>query len=125
VKLLDTSVAVDHLRGHTPATQLIDELFDAGEEVVSSELVRFELIAGVRARELAALEMFFGALLLLPVNEDVIRRAGALARRYRRSHANIDDVDYLIASTALILGCDLLTTNVLHLPMIPRLRAPY
>jgi hypothetical protein len=125
VKLLDTSVAVDHLRGHAGATQLLDRLLDAGEEIYSSELVRFELIAGVRAREVPALETFFTAVEWLAVTEDVAREAGVLARRYRRSHANIDDVDYLIASTALILGCDLLTANVRHFPMLPRLRPPY
>lgn len=103
----------------------MDRLIDADEEIVSSELVRFELIAGVRAREVPALETFFTAVSWVAVTEDVAREAGVLARRYRRSHANIDDADYLIASTALILGCDLLTTNVRHFPMLPRLRPPY
>ncbi|MGH2759858.1 MAG: type II toxin-antitoxin system VapC family toxin [Actinomycetota bacterium] len=125
MKLLDTSVAVDHLRGHTAATELIADLLETGEELLSSELVRFELFAGVRPREVAALETFFRAIVWLPVTEDVAREAGTLARKYRRSHTNIDDVDYLIASTALIVGCDVLTTNVRHFPMLPRLQAPY
>lgn len=124
MKLVDTSVAVDHLRGHPKATQLLVELFDH-EEIAASELVRFELIAGVRRHEIDALESFFSALVWVPVSEDVAREAGALVRTYRRSHANIDDTDYLIGSTALVLGCDLLTTNVKHFPMLPRLRAPY
>lgn len=125
MKLVDTSVAVDHLRGHRAATQLIDGILETGEELVSSELVRFELLAGVRPREIGSLETFFDAIVWLPATEDVAREAGALARRYRRSHANIDNVEYLIASTALIVGCDVLTTNVRHFPMLPKLRAPY
>ncbi len=125
MKLLDTSVAVDHLRGHAAATELLDELLVAGEEILSSDLVRFELLAGVRAREAPALEALFGSITWLPVDENVAREAGSLARTYRRSHANIDDVDYLIAATSLILGCDLLTTNARHFPMLPKLRPPY
>jgi predicted nucleic acid-binding protein len=124
LKHLDTSVAVDHLRGHREATELIVEVIGR-DEIVASELVRFELIAGVRKGEIDALESFFSALVWIPVTEEVAREAGGLARRYRRSHANIDDVDYLIASTVLILGGELLTTNVRHFPMLPRLKAPY
>lgn len=125
MKLIDTSVAVDHLRGHQPATDLIDSIFAAGDDLLSSEVVRFELLAGVRPREMDALEAFFEAIAWLPVTEDVAREAGQLARKYRRSHANIDDVDYLIAATARIVDADLLTTNVRHFPMLPKLRAPY
>lgn len=126
MKLIDTGVAIDHLRGTTPAaTRLIDGFLEAGEDLVSSELVRFELLAGVRPREVAALETFFRTTVWLPVTEDVASEAGSLARKYRRSHSDIDDVDYLIASTALILGCDLLTTNVRHFPMVRGLLAPY
>jgi len=125
VKLIDTSVAIDHLRGYEPATKLMDDLLAAGDELVSSEVVRFELLAGVRPRETAALERFFEAIVWLPVTEDVAREAAVLARRYRRSHANIDDVDYLIAATAQIASCDVQTTNVRHFPMLAGLRAPY
>jgi predicted nucleic acid-binding protein len=125
VKLLDTTVAIDHLRGHRPAANLLERLIQAGESVVASELVRFELVAGVQDEELAALEEFFLALAWVGVTEEVARAAGQLARRYQRSHSGIDTADYLIAATALLLEADLLTTNVRHFPMLEGLRAPY
>jgi predicted nucleic acid-binding protein len=125
VKLVDTTVAVDHLRGTAAATTLLSDLIVSGEDVLASELVRFELLAGVRESELEALDDFFSALAWIPVDAGVARAAGALARRYRRTHSGIDDVDYLIAATALLLGADLLTTNVRHFPMLKGLRAPY
>lgn len=124
MKLVDTSVAVDHLRGRDEATAILVRLA-ADDELAASEIVRFELIAGVRSSEIDALETFFDAFAWIPVVEGVAREAGALARRYRRSHANIDDADYLIAATARILDAELLTTNVKHFPMFPRLKAPY
>ncbi len=124
MNLLDTSVAVDYLRDHPEAVSLLEGLV-AADEILASELTRFELLAGVRARELDALESFCSALRWLPVDEEVTRLAGGLARRFRAAHSGIDDVDYLIAATSLRYGVALLTTNVRHYPMFEELRAPY
>ncbi len=125
MKLLDTSVAIDHLRGSTPAVDLLGGLVEAEESLLASEVVRFELLAGVRAKEVDALEQFFSAISWVPVGEEVARTAGSFAQRHRRSYSGIDDVDYLIAATALLLEADLLTTNVRHFPMIAGLKPAY
>lgn len=125
MKVLDTSIAVDHLRGLPAATDLLAGLVTSGEPIAASELVRFELLAGVREEEIEGLERFFQALSWLPVTEDVSRLGGELARRFRRNHTGIDDADYLIAATTLLHDAELLTTNVRHFPMLPGLRPPY
>ncbi|WP_343571798.1 type II toxin-antitoxin system VapC family toxin [Mycobacterium sp.] len=125
MKLVDTTIAVDHLRGEPAAVELLTALTEAGDDLVASELVRFELLAGVRHNELPALEEFCSALRWAQVSEDVARVAGQLARRYRKSHSGIGAVDYLIAATAIVLDADVLTTNVRHFPMFTKLAAPY
>ncbi|MFP5389024.1 MAG: type II toxin-antitoxin system VapC family toxin [Thermoleophilia bacterium] len=125
MKLLDTSVAIDHLRGLRPAVDLLSGLTETGEVLLASEVVRFELLAGVREGEVEALERFFSALSWVPLGEEVARTAGALAQRHGRSHSGIDDADYLIAATALLLEADLLTTNVRHFPMVAGLESAY
>jgi hypothetical protein len=125
VKLLDTTVAIDHLRGAEPAVDLLRRLVDEEETVAASEVVRFELLAGVRDAELEALERFFSALSWVPVDEPVVRTAGLLARKHRKTHSGIDDVDYLIAATALVIDAELLTTNVRHFPMLAGLAPAY
>ena len=125
MKLLDTSVAIDHLRGSSPAVGLLSGQIEAGEPLLASEVVRFELLAGVREKEIEALEQFFLAISWVPVGEEVSRAAGSLAQRHRRSHSGIDDADYLIAATALLLDAELLTTNVRHFPMITGLEPAY
>jgi predicted nucleic acid-binding protein len=125
VKVLDTSVAIDHLRGLQPAVELLSRLVDEEEPVVASEIVRFELVAGVRDGELEALEQFFSALSWVPVDEGTTRTAGWLARQHRRAHSGIDDADYLIAATAIVLAAELLTTNVRHFPLLAGLRPAY
>jgi predicted nucleic acid-binding protein len=125
VKLIDTTVAVDHLRGTAPAVALMTGLADEGEPIAASELVRFELLAGVRPSEIDALDQFFTSLIWLAVDEDITRTAGSLTRKHRKSHSGIDDVDYLIAATAIVCDADLFTTNVRRFPMIEGLSAPY
>ncbi len=125
MRLLDTTIAVDYLRGIDPAVDLLERLLGSEDPIVASELVRFELLAGARENELDALARFFSALVWAPVDEEVSRVSGLLARRHRRSHTGIDDADYLIAGTAIVLDADLLTTNVRHFPMLRDLRSPY
>ena len=123
--LLDTTIAVDHLRGDDRAALLLERLADEGEPLLASELSRFELLAGMRPEELDTTERFMDALTWVPVNEEIARLAGSMAAEYRRSHSGIDAIDYVIAATATVTGADLLTTNVRHFPMILLLRPPY
>ena len=125
MKLLDTTVAIDHLRGVQPAIDLLKGLVEKDATLAASEVVRFELLAGVRDDEVDALERFFSTLSWVPVNEPITRTAGLLARRHRREFSGIGDIDYLIAGTALVLDAELLTTNVRHFPMFADLTPPY
>jgi predicted nucleic acid-binding protein len=125
MKHLDTSIAVDHLRRNPEATQLLDSLFEQGEDIAASELVRFEVLAGARERELDETQRFLSLLDWLHVDEEVARVGAALASKYRPAHSGIGDVDYLIAATALEHDADLLTTNARHFPMLPGLVAAY
>lgn len=124
MKLFDTAVLVDHFRGRAEATDTVYAQVALGE-AIASEVVRFELLAGVRESEIAELELLFDSVSWAPVDEPIARRAGELARIYRPSHSGIDDVDYLIAATAIELDADLVTTNVRHYPMLPGLEPPY
>lgn len=124
MRLLDTTVAVDYLRGREEARDIVDQ-FALHEPLLSSEVVRFELLSGARERELGSIERFCSALSWLPVSTDVSRTAGSLARRYHASFSGIDDIDYLIAASAIVADAELLTTNVRHFPMFAGLEPPY
>lgn len=125
MKVLDTSVAVDHLRGVPSAVELLRRLVESGEQIAASELVRFELLAGVREEAREDFEELFKVPLWVPVDAQIARLGGDLARRFRKAHSGIDDADYLIAATTLVLDADLLTTNVRHFPMLRDLEPPY
>jgi predicted nucleic acid-binding protein len=124
LRLLDTTVLVDYLRGHDDARSLVRSLV-AEDDGGASEVVRFELLAGAHPEELDVIERAADALSWFDVDEPIARRAAQLARAYRPSHSGIDDVDYLIAATAVELEAELVTTNVRHYPMLPGLEPPY
>jgi len=120
--VLDTSVLVDHLRGSTAATEYLASL---DERPACSEISRIEVIQGLRSSERKAADELFELLSWVPVGEDVARRAGALGRRWRRSHPGIGVADLAIAATAEEIEAGLATRNVKHFPMFDGLRAPY
>jgi predicted nucleic acid-binding protein len=125
VKLLDSTIAIDYLRGREAAVTALESAIAGGEWLGASEIVRFEVMAGAREEEVESIETFFLALTWVPVDETIARLAGLLAHRFRGSDTGIDTPDYLIAGTALALDADLLTTNVRNFPMIEGLESAY
>lgn len=119
--VLDTTVLVDVLRGHSAALAYLRSL---DEVPACSEISRVELLRGIRHREREAVEGLMRTLRWRPVDEEVARRAGGLGRTWRRSHA-LSTADLIIAATAQELAAGLATSNVRHFPMFPGLVPPY
>jgi len=120
--LLDTSVLIDVLRGSSTAS---DWLGSVEELPACSELTRAEVFRGVRSAERTRTERLLSSLRWVPVDEPISRRAGELARQYRRTHAGLSIVDFVIGATAQLLEADLATGNVRHYPMFAGLKPPY
>lgn len=124
--VLDTSVLIDHLRGHShEATELVYQAIDRGDELWSCEVVRAEVLSGMRRGEDAITRDLLGLLSWVAVDDSLAEAAGALGRRFLRSHPGIDVADLLVAAATELLGAELKTTNVKHFPMFKGLRAPY
>lgn len=122
MKLFDTDVLIDHLKGNVAATDMVMEAATVGQ-AACSVLTRFELLAGMRPDERSQIRSLLDVLVNLEATVDVATRAGEWARTFRRSHANISSIDYLIAATAEVHGADLFTRNVKHFPMFPDLES--
>jgi len=120
MKLFDTDVLIEHLRGNEAATGLLLEASAEGQ-AACSVLTRFELLAGMRSHERSDVRSLLDTLVNLDCSVDIATRAGEWARTYRRSHEGISPIDYLIAATTELHGSDLLTQNVKHFPMYPDL----
>lgn len=124
--VLDTSVLIDHLRGRPrAATELIPNAIDRGDELWSSDIVRAELLAGMRAEGEGPTRDLMRLISWSEVDESLAEAAGALGRRFLRSHPGIEVSDLIVAALAQQLDADLKTTNLKHFPMFKDLRAPY
>jgi len=60
---------------------------------------------------------------LFDSDHEIASRAGALQRRYLRSHA-VQLPDALIAATSQLRGARLITLNRKHYPMLPAVLVP-
>jgi len=120
--LVDTSVLIDHLRGHPKAVELL-----AAERLVgpvhASEITRLDVLAGMRVHEQERTRVLLSVLHWHPVDEHVAEKAGELGRLLP-SHGGIDSADLAVAATAIGLDARLLTLNVRHYPMFDP-RRPY
>ena len=124
--VFDTCVLVDHLRGRPQAaTELIPNALARGDELWSSEVVRAELLAGMREGEQRTTRDLIRLISWADVDEAAAEAAGVLGRRFLRSHPGIEVADLIVAALAQHLDADLKTTNLKHFPMFKGLRAPY
>ena len=126
VVTLDSSIFVDHLRGHPPATLFFHSLISKGkEDVLFSAITETELIAGqscenndIKNKVLQMLNSFHKR----EVTNRVALVAGDLCRRY-----GVDLPDGIIAATAIINKSELFTKNLKDFQKIEGLKvvAPY
>jgi predicted nucleic acid-binding protein len=122
--VVDTSIIIDVLRGESAATDLLHHLLDAGP-LHSSEVVRLEVLAGMRPRETRATRALLGVFTWHPLDENIAEIAGELGRRWLPGNRGIDSADLAVAATAIALDGRLVTRNVKHFPMFEGLTAPY
>ncbi len=120
--LFDTTILVDYLRGLEEARDLFEA---SGRKPNVSVASILELYAGVRnRREEQRTEQLLSQASLLPVTQDIAKRAGIFVRIYEASHG-VAAMDALIAATAEHHGLRLATLNVKHFPMFPKLKRAY
>lgn len=120
--LLDTSVLIDFLRGHSGAVAFVDSL---KVPPISSEVCRVELLQGLLPPERSSAKLLLDLIDWVPVVEPISTLAGELGQIWRRSHSGIGAADLIIAATAQLTASSLATGNVRHFPMFEGLAPPY
>ena len=115
--LTDSDILIEVSRGRdkTMVSQWL-ELGQSDALILYSAVSAAELWAGARPPEYTALGALFDALLCVPIDAALGRRAGEYLRRYRKSHA-VELDDALIAASAVERGASLWTRNRKHYPM--------
>jgi predicted nucleic acid-binding protein len=124
--VLDTSVLIDHLRGRPKAAvEIIPRAIARGDELWSVQVVRAEVLAGMRAVEEPPTRDLLRLITWVDVDEILAEAAGTLGRQFLSSHPGIEVTDLIVAALAQHLDAELKTANVKHFPMFKGLKAPY
>ena len=121
VKIVDTGVLIDYLRGTKEAVEYVTQHVD---EIKLSAISISELYAGMRPHERVATEAFLSLFDIIPVDGELARAGGLLKRDYFASYG-IGLADAIIAATAHQCAAELVTLNTRHYPMFPNLSPPY
>lgn len=123
--LVDTDVLIANLRGIEAARDWLQNTRIRTGRLAVSVVTNAEIVGGMRSPERREVTRLLNSVRPLPVTDMIAHRAGELRRGYRRSHAAIGLVDYLIAATALVYGLELATLNIKHFPMFVDLKPPF
>jgi predicted nucleic acid-binding protein len=113
--LIDSDVLIDISRGNPAARQYVDAL---PEGWAISQVSALELIVGARdKRDLADIDMFLSAYVIVPLRGSTGQRAYELLKLYAKSHG-LHVFDSLVAATAIEEGLTLVTKNRRHFGVI-------
>jgi hypothetical protein len=120
--VFDTTILVDHLRGHEEARQYIKFVDEAKW---TSVMTRAELFAGVfDEKERRQVEGLLSVFRVREVTAPIAEQGGYFKRDYQPSHGT-GLADALIAATAEVHDARLVTLNEKHFPMLDDVIVPY
>lgn len=106
--LFDTTVLVDVARHNEDAVRLLSQT----PTVTISAVSAWELIQGARdKREQQRIETFLSMADIIEIDENISRKTRGLLASYVLSHG-LHILDAMIAATALVRRCTLVTDNV-------------
>ena len=115
--VVDTDIIIEVLRARDERIlRAWRELADSSDAVLYSAITVAELWHGVRPHEEDSVSRLLDALICLPVDGEIARRAGEYLKRFRPSHG-MELGDAIIAASAAVSGCALWTRNRKHYPM--------
>lgn len=116
--LVDTDVLIDFARGVPATASLLAEVASSSDLGVCC-VTEMELIVGCRNKaELTQLQSFLSGYRRVQLTASIGDQAVELMTQYRLSHGLLLP-DALIAATAVVRGCLLLTRNRRHFDYIP------
>ncbi len=125
-KLIDTSTLSEVIRGRDESVRRNAHAYlERHQRFTFSILTRFEILRGLHAKDargkISRFEILCANNEILPLSDSVVVKGAEIYARLRNQGKLIDDMDILIAATALVNGLDLITENVDHFGRIPDL----
>ncbi len=116
IGLFDTNILIDHLKGKTEATSVLQDCIHNKIFLGCSVITIIELLSGMRPGEESKLELFLSGFEIIHVTGKIAKVAGIYMNKYRKSHG-INMADAIIAASTKYTDAKLYTLNTKHYPM--------
>lgn len=117
--LLDTTFAIDYLRGNDAAISRFARFFEDGDEPYVNDVVLCELAVGERSATESPFRAFVRAVSFAQPGPEFALQAGAWRRAARSAGRTLHLADSLIAATADALGAAVVTRNERDFALTP------
>lgn len=117
--LLDTSFAIDYLRGTDAAVARFARFFEDGDEPYVNDVVLCELAVGEPSTTASGFLAFVRAVSFVQPGPDAAVQAGVWRRSARKLGRTLHLADSLVAATADALGAPVVTRNERDFALTP------
>jgi len=115
--IVDSDIVIHVSRGRdADVLRRWAQLSQSSDQMLCSPVTVADVWGGARVHELSLLTELVNALVCLPINEQIGRKAGDYLREFGKSHG-VEVPDALIAAAASLTGAALWTGNRKHYPM--------
>lgn len=123
--LIDTNILSLFLRAHPNVVDHINQYLQHYPYLTFSIINYYEIVSGLQHRDaykqLDTFRIFAKQCEILPLNPEIAEKTATLYAELRKQGQPIDDIDLLIAGTALAHQCVIITNNIKHFARIPEL----
>ena len=109
--LLDTTVLIDHARGHTDGVKMVERLFSETGQLYTCDVITAEALSDGGDAERTVIGRLLDALEYVATDPEGARWAGDRRRALRSAGRRGPLADALIAATAWRMGATVVTRN--------------
>jgi tRNA(fMet)-specific endonuclease VapC len=124
--LVDTDMLSAFIRRPDLVVEKASAYLADHSELTFSILTKYEILRGLKSKrarkQIAAFEARCASSIILPIDNEVIEKASDIYADLKQRGELIDDVDILIAATAIVNGIGVVTNNEKHFARITGLK---
>jgi predicted nucleic acid-binding protein len=128
MKVLDSDIVIASLRGITDAVDAVDAIkaLEQRDELAIATPTQYEVLLGAyfygKKTQLDKTEEFFDRYNMLPLDRSAAKKAASIHAGLMRKGHDVEDMDVLIAATAINDDASVVTRNKEHFRRIEDLR---
>ena len=124
--VLDTDILSAIMRQNATVLPRARAYLDEHRQFTLSIITRFEILRGLKARnatrQLQRFDEFCARNLILPLSDEIVVKAADIYGELHRRGSLIGDADILIAASAVVNNCGVVTNNEDHFGRIDGLQ---